>query len=348
MVTIIGGGIAGSALAGALARGGREVTLFEEREAGPGGGAFLFIDDRGHHALASLGVDQAAVEAGSYAVTGGLGYANNLGRSGRVNGRGHRFWMRRNLMGILNDFVAESGAKTNYGEAITEISIDDGGCTVHRGDSTTRVEELLVGADGIDSVVRAALEPERRPVYAGDVVLYGMTGGPVTLPSDPATLHFFAEIDSEGGSVSTLGHIWRPGDDAALWFVRIPRPPLEADTDDLGMRPIGEWAETIRAATPSNRPLVDTFLEMTEAVHVSNARDVPLENAAQPGDSVLLVGDADHAITPAAGVGARDALEDVHAVCDALMAGDSPGDAMGQRRRKINADRELVRGRNAR
>ncbi|WP_330180642.1 FAD-dependent monooxygenase [Nocardia sp. NBC_01503] len=348
MVTIIGGGIAGSALAGALARGGTEVALFEEREAGPGGGAFLFIDDRGHHALASLGVDQAAVEAGSYAVTGGLGYANNLGRGGRVNSRGHRFWMRRNLMGILNDFVAESGAKTTYGEPITGVTVDDGGCTLHQGDSTARVEDLLVGADGIDSVVREGLEPERRPVYAGDVVLYGMTGGPVTLPSDPATLHFFAEIDSDGTSLSTLGHIWRPGDDAALWFVRIPRPPLEADSEDLGLRPIDEWAAAIRAATPSNRPLIDTFLETTEAVHVSNARNVPLEGAAEPGDSVLLVGDADHAITPAAGVGARDALEDVHAVYEALISGVSPGDAMARRRRKINADRELVRSRNAR
>ncbi|WP_327139199.1 FAD-dependent oxidoreductase [Nocardia sp. NBC_01327] len=347
MVTIIGGGIAGSALAGALARQGKSVRLYEQRFSGSGAGAFLFIDDRGHRALASLGVDGAAVEAGSYPVTGGLAYANSLGRRGATNGRGHRFWMRRNLMAILEDFVVTSGAEVNYGNPITEIAFTQDGCTVVQGDSRTAADHLIVGADGIDSIVRAGLEPDRRPEYAGDVVLYGMTNEPVTLPTDPATLHFYAEIASDGTSSSTLGHIWRPGDSAALWFVRMARAPLSSG-DNLGVRPIAEWAGAIRAATPSNRVLIDVFLATTEEVHVSNARNVPLAAASAPSEHALLVGDADHAITPAAGVGARDALEDVHAVYDAVVAGTSPAAAMTERRRQIIADRELVRRRSAR
>lgn len=348
MVTIIGGGIAGSALAGALARHGEPVTVFEQQESGSGGGAFLFIDDRGHHAMSSLGVDQAAVEAGSYPVTGGLGYANNLGRRGAVNSRGHRFWMRRNLMNILSEFVADSGAKTSYGAPITGIDLTERGGTVHQGDSTTQVDDLIVGADGIDSIVRASLEPDRPAVYAGDVVLYGMTSEPVTLPTDPATLHFFGEIAADGTSSSTLGHIWRPGDTEALWFVRIARVPLDAGANDLGLRPVSEWSDAIRAATPSNQSLIDTFLASTEAVHVSNARDVPLEHAAEPTLPVLLVGDAEHAITPAAGIGARDALEDAHAVYEALTSGTSPAAAMAARRRQIIEDRALALRRGAR
>lgn len=324
MVTVIGGGIAGSALAGALARQGIPVTLYERQADGPGGGAFLFIDDRGHHALTELGVTQEAIDAASYPVTGGLAYANSLGRRGTTTGRGHRFWLRRNLIGMLGAFVADSGVKAEYGEAVAEI---DG-----FGD------DLVIGADGIDSTVRARIEPERAAEYAGDVVLYGMTAAPVELPTAPATLHFFAEMPTPGPPVSTLGHIWRPGDPAALWFVRLPRPALTGG-DDLGLRPVGEWAEDILAATPTNRALLETFLGATEAVHVSNARNVPVETAAAPNDSVLLIGDADHAITPAAGVGARDALEDSHAVFQALVTGSSPAAAMSERRQRMLADR---------
>ncbi|WP_067814161.1 FAD-dependent oxidoreductase [Nocardia inohanensis] len=324
MVVIIGGGIAGSALAGGLARQDIPVTLYEQQPNGPGGGAFLFIDDRGHRALTELGVAQEAIEAASYPVTGGLSYANGLGRRGTTTGRGHRFWMRRELIDMLGAFVADSGVKTEYGTVVSDLARFEG--------------ETVIGADGIDSTVRAVIEPGRVPEYAGDVVLYGMTSTPVELPTAPATLHFFAEMPTPGPPSSTLGHIWRPGDPAALWFVRLPRPALSGG-DDLGLRPISEWAEAILAATPTNRALLETFLGATEVVHVSNARNVPLETAAAPQDSILLIGDADHAITPAAGVGARDALEDAYAVHRALTAGSSPAVAMTERRQRIREDR---------
>lgn len=62
--------------------------------------------------------------------------------------------------------------------------------------------------------------------------------------------------------------------------------------------------------------------------YVSNARTVPLKDAASLSGQILMIGDADHAITPAAGVGARDALEDAHAVHQALISGASPADAI--------------------
>ncbi|MFE5285735.1 FAD-dependent oxidoreductase [Nocardia sp. NPDC056611] len=327
MATVIGAGIAGSALAGALARRGAEVTLYE-RSARTDAGAFLFIDGRGHDALTGLGVDTDALMAASYPLTGGLSYADSAGRHGTSPSRGHRFWLRHNLMRVLHGFVESSGARTHYGLAATWTALTD--------DVT---DGLLIGADGIDSVVRSHIEPTRVPVYTGDNVVYGMTTEPVELLTSPATLHFFAETDSTGRVFSTLGHLWRPGDSAALWFVRIVAPPLPDRGAASGVRPVSEWADRIRAACPSNLALVDTFLGATASVHVSNARTIPLEDAASPGERILLIGDADHAITPAAGVGARDALEDAYAVHQALISGASPADAMTARRHRILADR---------
>ncbi|GAB0103184.1 FAD-dependent monooxygenase [Nocardia sp. JMUB6875] len=329
MVTIIGGGIAGSALAGALARAGTPVTLYEQQPKTPGGSPFLCIDGRGHRALAGLGIDESVLHAASGALTGGLEYTDSVGHHGEIPGQGHRFWLRRNLMAILMDYVTTSDAETHFGTPVTDLTeIDD---------------ELIIAADGIDSRVRARLEPDRTPLYAGDVVLYGTTTEPLALPTTPATLHIFAEISPAGNVSSTLGHIWRPGDPTALWFLRLPRPPLPG-TDELGLRPIAAWADKIRAATPTTRSIVETFLDTTESVHVSNARNVSLDAAAPPRDSLLLIGDADHAITPAAGVGAREALEDAHAVYRALTSNTSPAAAMAERRRRIIADRAEAAG----
>lgn len=345
MVTIIGGGIAGSALAGALARHGEQVTLYEQRPAGPGGGAFLFLDGRGHDALHQLGVDKTRLAEASYPITA-LEYADSNGRRAAMS-RGHRFWMRADLMRILSDFAMTSDADLRHGRAVTDLTLDaPGHYTIHRGDEiATGTDDLLLGADGIDSVVRARLEPDRLPRYAGDVVLYGMTTGPVELDTEARILHFFAEATEQGPPSSTFGHIWRHAD-AARWFIRIARPPLDGP-DDLGTRPVGEWAETVLAAAPSIRALAARLLEHTEDVHVSNARNVSLDHAATPSPGVVLIGDADHAITPAAGVGARDALEDALAIFQARTRGASPAAAMTDRRTKILADRELALRRRA-
>ncbi|WP_280236059.1 FAD-dependent oxidoreductase [Nocardia cyriacigeorgica] len=344
MVTIIGGGIAGTVLGGALARGGVPVTVYERRPRDDMGGAFLFIDERGHRALHDLGVDDDAVHEASAPVHS-LEYVGSNGRRAAMS-RGHRFWLRSSLMRVLNDFLATSDADLRYERTVTDVTVDDSGRHLIRHDdgSTSPADDIVIAADGIDSVVRARLEPGRPAVYAGDVVLYGMTTGPVEPDSEPDILHFFAEQDATGAAASTFGHIWRPGH-PAHWFIRIARDPLDGP-DDLGMRPTGEWADTVTKATPSIGDLVGALLARTDEVHVSNARNVPLEAAAPPTLPVLLIGDADHAITPAAGVGARDALEDAAAVHRALTTGSCPAEAMAQRRTTIVADRrQAVRGR---
>ncbi|MBF6213992.1 FAD-dependent monooxygenase [Nocardia puris] len=337
MVTIIGGGIAGTVLGGALARQGEPVTMYERQRRGAEGGAFLFVDGRGHSVLHELGVADEVVDAASFPVTA-LEYAGSDGRRAAMS-RGHRFWLHSSLMRVLGEFLGTSGADVRYGQAVTGVALDGGETRLTHGDgSSGTADGTVIAADGIDSVVRARLEPDRVPVYAGDVVLYGRTEDPLALDTDAQILHFFAELDETGSAASTFGHIWRPGD-AAHWFIRIARDPLDGP-DDLGMRPTEEWHDTVLRATPSITDMVETLLDRTDSVHVSNARDVPLDTAAPPTLPVLLIGDADHAITPAAGVGARDALEDAHAVYTALTTGTCPAEAMSLRRTTILEDRQ--------
>ncbi|NUP29179.1 MAG: hypothetical protein HOQ44_21245, partial [Nocardia sp.] len=256
---------------------------------------------------------------------------------------GHRFWLRSDLIAVLKRFALDAGAEIGYGSPIGAVAVDPstGHTTLRIGSRTVTARDLVIGADGIDSVARAGTEPNRTPEYAGDVVIYGMTAEPVECPTDPFVLHFHAESASGARPATTFGHIWRPGADAALWFLRIEREPLPIT--ETGVVAAERWAaEVVDRAPGSVREVTRPLVAATTQVHVSNARNVALSTAAAPAARVILVGDADHAITPAAGVGAREGIEDVEAVHHAIITGGSPAEAMIARRRAISDERDRV------
>ncbi|WP_459546605.1 flavin-dependent monooxygenase [Nocardia sp. X0981] len=339
MITVLGSGIAGTVLAGALAAAGRPVAVHEQRSGGDGG-AFLILDGRGHRGLVALGVPERELHAASYPLHA-LRYTPGDGVTRGRPSEGHRFWLRSDLMDVLGRFARDAGAEITYGIPVTEVVVDGADTIIRAGGRSITTRDPVIGADGIDSVARAGIEPGRTTEYAGDIVVYGMTERPVECASDPFVLHFHAESGSGGRPETTFGHIWRPGATAALWFLRIAREPLP--DVETGILPAGRWADTVVAATPAPvRELAGRLVAATGSVHVSNARNVPLRAAAEPRLPVVLVGDADHAITPAAGVGAREGIEDVEAVYRAIVAGESPAAAMGLRRRAILDERDRV------
>lgn len=331
MVTIIGGGIAGTVLAGALACHERDVRVFERRTAGRDG-AFLVLDRHAHDVLNELEVPGDALEAVSYPVAG---FRFHYLREDRQATRspGHRLYRRAELLRALTEFATRAGADIRYDVAVTDIDPSTG--TVSSGDNAVAVDDLIIAADGIDSVARARLEPERTAEYAGQVIFYGQTTKPVRLPTDPGVLHFDGRLGASVLPVSSFGHLWN--DDAAFWFARLTRPPVPQQ--HTGFHAVAGWAEDICSAAPDTE-IIDTLLANTEVLHVSNARSVPLQAAKPPQSPVILCGDADHAITPAAGRGACEAIDDADALHRAILTGDDPAAAMAVRRSRITAERE--------
>ncbi|MBU3063640.1 FAD-dependent monooxygenase [Nocardia sp. NEAU-G5] len=323
MVTILGGGIAGTVLAGALAREGHQAIVYERRP-NVRGGAFLFLDGRAHRTLTELGVPADELERASYPTTGFR--VSSPAEEMRENpAAGHRLYHRTDLMRVLTEFADDSKAEIHYGTAITDLDPDTG--VLYPGGTAA---ELVIAADGIDSIARTRLEPARQPEYAGQVVLYA-TAAPGTRPNTaPSVLHFHRRVDA---SPATFGHFWN--DQVTVWFVRLTREPIPVGY--TGFHPLARWIAPIRQALPTIPFLLDTLLEATTMVHVSNARTVPLTRALPPRAPVILCGDADHALSPAAGVGARDAIEDAAALCRALLSGADPAAAMRRRREEVLA-----------
>ncbi|RDI54121.1 FAD-dependent oxidoreductase [Nocardia mexicana] len=333
MVTILGGGIAGTVLGGALAHREHPVTVYE-RQPAPGAGAFMVLDGYAQQALTELGVPTEPLEAVSHPMPGGFGFHYLPAGRNAAPSRGHRLYPRGDLMRVLTEFAASAGTDIRYGHTATDIDTDTG--TLWGTDGVLAADELIIAADGIDSLARARLEPARTAAYAGQVVIYGTTTRPVPLNDDPTVMHFHGTLGDGPLPVASFGHLRT--DNTAYWFTRVTRDPISVD--DIGAHPVDAWADTIHAADPSAAGLIGALLEATDTVHVANCRNVPLHNARRPAGRVLLCGDADHAVSPAAARGAREAIEDALALTTALTTGTSPAEAMAARRIELTAERE--------
>ncbi|MEV6773692.1 FAD-dependent monooxygenase [Nocardia sp. NPDC051030] len=334
MVTIIGGGIAGTVLAGALATHGHSVNLYE-RQPGAQGGAFLVLDGRAHDALEALGVPSDRLHAASHLVTAlQAHFPPTSGRTLASNGR--RLYYRADLSRVLTEFARGTSAQLHYDTAITDLNPDTG--QLFSGRETIAAAGPIIGADGTDSLTRSRIEP-RRAEYAGQMVVYGTTVRPVHLDSESSIMHFHGGSSAGPVASPAFGHFWN--DSVAVWFARLTRPAGTAV--ELGLHPVSALADRIRETAPDAADLIDELLAATDTVHALNARNVPLAEARPPRDSIVLCGDADHAVSPAAGIGARDAIEDAQAIHDAILAGTSPADAMAERRRQILAERGRIR-----
>ncbi|WP_216896733.1 FAD-dependent oxidoreductase [Nocardia alni] len=331
MVTILGGGIAGTVLAGALAGNQVPVTVYE-RQPEPGNGAFMVLDGHAHESLAQLGVPLEALHERSHTVPGfRFHFLPEERRATRS--QGHRLYQRADLMAVLTEFASAANAPIHYDKDIIDLDPSTG--ALHASTGAIPSDGLVIAADGIDSIARRRLEPERPAEYAGQVVIYGTIPHAVQLDTEPDVMHFHGQLGEGPMPTSTFGHMWN--DKAVFWFTRLTREPLPQQ--DIGSHPAAHWADAIRAADPMISGLIDTILAATDAVHVSNARNVPFDNARAVQLPIVLCGDADHAITPAAARGAREAIEDALALYRAITADESPFDAMTERRIRITEER---------
>jgi 2-polyprenyl-6-methoxyphenol hydroxylase-like FAD-dependent oxidoreductase len=182
-------------------------------------------------------------------------------------------------------------------------------------DGSEAVGDVLIGADGIYSRVRSLIDAAApTPRYTGLNVLYGYTDD----PSLPASTDSYRMIQ---GKRAFFGYTTSPRGET-FWFARLPGPELTRE--EIAGTTLDGWrrraAEFFTADnTPSKRIIEATWDEIIGG----NAYDVPSTPSWHRGPMVL-VGDAAHAASPAAGQGASMALED--AVVLARCLRDLPRD----------------------
>jgi salicylate hydroxylase len=286
-VAIVGGGVAGAASAIALARAGAEVTVYEAHEdpAGPVG-SFLSLAVNGLRGLESLGC-LPQVQAAGFAVARQRMWAGNGKLLGDV-ARGRRpgdplhsvTLMRADLVTVLRDAATRAGATIVTGHRLTWPGPRKPGA------------DLVVGADGIWSAARRAVDPAApEPAYAG---LYSVSG--VSDGLDGAEPGAWNMIFGRTGAF-----IYLPAPDGTIWWsaqVSAKLPP--ANLAGLGPDELAALFRRERQAV--------AILRAARTVHAATLHHVLAPVRRWHGDDIVLIGDAAH---PAgAGQGASMAIED--------------------------------------
>ena len=290
---VVGAGIAGVLAAPMLLRAGYRVRLLE-REPGPRAeGAGLSLWPNALSALEELHCRDALEECAHRIEEGAtLKPGGELVARAPLDLVGRRYGPLVSVHRgeLLEALTKRAGIPVEYGAAVGWTG--DG--LVLNGQPLEA--ELVVGADGIGSVVRRAVCSEAAPRPAG----YGAWRG--IAPTGGLTPRGASETFGRGrrfGLVPLTG-------ERTYWFA-----VLEDGDEDVELEEaFGGWHEPISAVLDAT-PAGDRF-------YLPLADLPPLPRWHRPG--VVLVGDAAHAMTPNLGQGAAQAILDVSALAQALAA----------------------------
>lgn len=315
---IVGGGIAGPATAMALQRAGIEATVLEARPEPTGEvGSYFTVSPNGLHALDTIGALDLARTAGfptcrnvMVGATGRRLGSISLGRP-LPDGTVALTVKRSRLGALLLGEARRRGIEVRFGARVRSVAETPSRATATLTDGRTLEGDLLVGADGVNSLVRSAIDrnaPSGR--YVGLTNFGGITRAtPLAGQLPPQAWHFVF------GRRAFFGALPTPTGDV-VWFVNVPRAPItEHERASTTAQQWRAWLAELLAgdAGPASALVHAGELELV----ADNTHDLPHVPVWHRGRSVI-VGDAAHAPSPSSGQGASMALEDAVALAASL------------------------------
>ncbi|MGY1731122.1 FAD-dependent oxidoreductase [Geodermatophilus sp. SYSU D01045] len=339
---VVGGGVAGPVAAMALQRVGIGATVHEAHPAPAGDvGAWLGVQVNGLDALAAVGAEDAVRAAGFPTPT--IEFRSGTGRvlaalpTGDPSGRrGTGVSLRRSdLYRALHAEAVGRGIEVRYGSRLTGVRDTGSGVTAEFADGRTETADLLVGADGVRSTVRTLVDPAAPPPRFVPVL---NTAGYSAHVPDGAEV---GRLTMVFGRRAFAGYLAAP-DGGTWWFANPPLTREPADGEVAGT-PDARWRALLHDLYGSDRsPLADLVAATPGPLRGWTTYDVPTLRRWSRGRTVL-IGDAAHATSPAAGQGSSLAMEDAVVLASCLR--DLPvGDALRvfEERRRARAERVVA------
>src|ERR1700733_13647478 len=304
-ILVVGAGVSGIAVARGLLRDGHDVTVFDQRPNVTAGGGAVTIWSNGATVLDQLGVDMDGagqlLSAVRVMTSSGRPLAamdldamvNRLGAPIRMVPR--RILLERVLKGFPADRIRCNSRATRV--------VDNGnGVRVDFEDGSSADGDVLIGADGLHSVVRDVVgAPPAKPTG------WCSWQGLVTLP-EIAEPHVARMMIGEHGNLG----LWPAGGSDLQWWFDLPWSPDFVRPQ----RPI----EMIRSHFAGWSDMVDEVLatltddDLAPSPFPHFRHPIP-----RPGRGALtLVGDAAHTMPPTLAQGTNQALLDTMVLCKAL------------------------------
>jgi salicylate hydroxylase len=328
-IAIVGGGLAGLAAANALRSQGLAPDVFEAAPALGEIGAAVNASPQAMKALQAIGLGEAIAAVG-YAspgiytrnmLTGEFLEFNDRKKAAARYGAPYYSFHRADLLDVLAHPLDR--AAIHLGHRLTGLE-EHGDHTLLAFENGARVEAgIVIGADGVRSVVRHALYGDDNPTYTGQMVWRALLEAR-DVPAD---------VLEPTGHVQWIG----PGRHLLAYHIRdgkLVNIVTQEDTDkwvEEGWSTRGDPDE-MRASFPNSEPRLDKLLRIVTTCSKWGLFTRPLTRNWGRG-RIELIGDAAHAMLPNAGQGACQAFEDAYILSRWMAACPDPAEAFANFRR---------------
>ena len=310
-ILIAGAGLGGLAAAGCLLKAGHDVEIYEQAPKLGEVGAGIQLSANAMHVMNYIGIGEAI----SALSVRPAAYVFRLHDTGEIIDRFalsdehlalHKAPYNQVHRADLHETLANAVQKMkNHLVHLNKKTIGytetDSGVELHFEDGTSAKGDMLIGADGVKSVIRDQVAGSVEAIYTGD------SAWRLTIPKDKLPANFMEEVMSvwmgpgkhsvsywiRGGELlNFVGAVETPIAQEESWTAKFPWDDLKADFEG--------WHEDIQT--------VIDLVDKDECYRWALYRRPTIENWSS--DRVTILGDAAHATLPYLAQGAAMAIED--------------------------------------
>ena len=319
-VAVVGAGVAGLAVARALALRGARVTVLEQADAIREVGAGLQISPNGAAVLRALGLGAGLEAAGMQAQAVDLIDGPTGARVARLDlarlrpGQDYRLIHRADLIALLAEGARDAGAEIVLLQQIERVEIGGDRPHIVTTQGAEMRPELLIGADGLHSRVRAALNGSVAPFFTFQIAWRATIPGD---PADPAVVEVhmgpgrhLVSYPLRGGALRNIVAV----EERRRWV----EEGWSLRDDPMEMRLAFEgFASRARG-----------WLDAVPEVGLWGLFRHPVAPRWHAGGHAAILGDAAHPTLPFLAQGANLALEDAWVLADQLDRTTNPAEGM--------------------